>query len=47
MRDRRNVYKISVGNTEGKRPLGTRKSGWEGNIRMDVKQGRKVWNEFI
>jgi hypothetical protein len=34
---KRNVYKILVGNPEGKRPLGRRRRRWEDNIKMDLK----------
>jgi hypothetical protein len=34
----RNVYKISVGKPEGKRPLGRCRSRWEDNIRVDLKE---------
>jgi hypothetical protein len=33
----RNAYKIMVGNSEGKRPLGRLRCRWEDNIRMDFK----------
>jgi hypothetical protein len=32
-----NAYKILVGKSEGKRPLGKPRHGWEDNIKMDVK----------
>jgi hypothetical protein len=32
----RNAYKIFIGNSEGKRPLGRSRRRWEDNIRMDV-----------
>ena len=31
----RSAYRILVGKPEGKRPLGTPRSGWEDNIEMD------------
>jgi hypothetical protein len=34
MGKKRNVYKVLVGNPEGKRPLGRRMRRWEGEIRM-------------
>jgi hypothetical protein len=34
----RNVYKIVVGNAEGKRPLGRTRSRWENNIGMDLRE---------
>jgi hypothetical protein len=33
---KRNVYKVSVGKVEGKRPLGRPTCRWEDNIRMDL-----------
>ena len=33
---RRGVYRILVGNPEGKRPLGRPRRRWEDNIRMDL-----------
>jgi hypothetical protein len=32
----RNVYTISVGRPEGKRPLGRPRHRWEDNIKMDI-----------
>jgi hypothetical protein len=34
----RNAYKILVGNPGGKRPFGTPRYRWEGNIRMDLRE---------
>jgi hypothetical protein len=34
--DRRGVYRVLVGNPEGKRPLGRSRHRWEDNIKMDV-----------
>jgi hypothetical protein len=31
-------YRISVGNPDGKRPLGRPRRRWEDNIRMDLKE---------
>jgi len=36
----RNVYKILVGKSEGKRPLGRPRHRWEDNIRMDLREIR-------
>jgi hypothetical protein len=33
----RNAYKILVGKSEGNRPLGRHRRGWENNIEMDLK----------
>jgi hypothetical protein len=35
-----NVYKILVGKTEGKRPLGRPSHGWEDNIKVDLSEIR-------
>jgi hypothetical protein len=35
---KRNAYRILVGKTEGKRPLGTPRSRWEDNIKMDLRK---------
>jgi hypothetical protein len=37
----RNTYRILKGKPEGKRPLGKPRSGWEGNIKMDL--GERIW----
>jgi len=37
--DRRGVYRILVGNPDGKRPLGRPRLRWEDNIRTDVGYG--------
>jgi hypothetical protein len=36
MGERRCVYKLLVGKTEGKRPLESPRRGWEDNINMDI-----------
>jgi hypothetical protein len=36
MGDRRGVYKVLAGRSEGKRPLGRPSCRWEGNIKMDL-----------
>ena len=38
MKEGRSVFKILTGKPTGKRPLGTPKRRWEGNIIMDVKE---------
>jgi hypothetical protein len=35
MRERKSVYRVLVGNPEGKRPLGRFRLRWEDNIKMD------------
>jgi hypothetical protein len=34
----RGVYRVLVGSTEGKRPLGRPRSRWEDNIKMDLRE---------
>jgi hypothetical protein len=34
----RNAYKFSVGQLEGKRPLGIPRRRWKDNIRMDLRE---------
>ena len=36
MGDGRGVYRVSVGNPEGKKPLGIPRRRWEDNIKMDL-----------
>jgi hypothetical protein len=38
MGEGRSVYRISVGRTEGKRPLGRPRRRWEDNIKMDLRE---------
>ena len=38
MWERRDVYRVLVGKTEGKRPLGRPRRRWEGNIKMDLQE---------
>jgi hypothetical protein len=38
MREERKVYKVLVGKSEGKRPLGIPRRRWEYGIRMDLKE---------
>jgi hypothetical protein len=35
---KRNVYRTSVGNPEGKRPLGRPRRRWVDNIKMDLRE---------
>jgi hypothetical protein len=37
MGEERKVYKVLVGNPEGKRPLGIPRHRWEDEIRMDLR----------
>ena len=34
--ERKGAYRVLVGESEGKRPLGTHSHGWEDNIKMDL-----------
>jgi hypothetical protein len=36
--EKRNAYRILVGNPEGKRPLGRLRRRWVGNIKMDFRE---------
>ena len=38
MGERRGVYRILVGKSEGKRPLGRSRHRWEDNIKMDLQE---------
>jgi hypothetical protein len=38
MGEERKVYKVLVGKTEGKRPLGRPRRRWEDGIRMDLRE---------
>jgi hypothetical protein len=42
MGEKRNVYRLLVGNPDGKRPLGRPRRRWVDNIRMDL--GEVGWN---
>ena len=47
MGERRGVYRVLVGKSEGKRPLGRRRLRWECNIKMDLQEvrfGDMDWN---
>jgi hypothetical protein len=35
---RSGVYRVLVGKSEGKRPLGRPRRRWEGNFKMDLKE---------
>jgi hypothetical protein len=48
-RERRNAYRIFVGNPEGKRPLQRQRHRWVGNIKMDIREigwGGMDWTEL-
>jgi hypothetical protein len=38
MGEERGVYRVFMGKSEGKRPLGRTRSKWEDNIRMDLQE---------
>jgi hypothetical protein len=40
MGEGRGVYRVLVGRSEGKRPLGRPRRRWEDNIKMDL---REIW----
>jgi hypothetical protein len=43
----RNVYRVSVGEPEGKTPLERQRRRWEDGIKMDLREiGWGVWNGF-
>ena len=42
--ERRGVYRVLVGNPEGKRPLGRPRRRWEDNIKMEVGRGCGDWD---
>jgi len=49
MGDRRSLYRVFVGNPEGKRPLGRHRRGWQDNIKMDLQEvgcGVMDWTEL-
>jgi hypothetical protein len=42
MREKRNAYRILVGNPEGKRQLGRRRRRWVDNIKMVIIISQKI-----
>jgi len=38
MGERRDAYRVLVGKSEGKRPLGRQKRRWEDNIKIDLQK---------
>jgi hypothetical protein len=49
MEDKRGVFRVSVGKSEGKRPLGRPRSRWEDNIKTDLQEmecGVMGWMEL-
>ena len=50
MGERRGVYRVLVGKSEGKRPLGRSRRRWEDNIKMDLQEvecGGMHWMELV
>jgi hypothetical protein len=47
MGEKRNAYRILVGEPEGKRPLGRPRHRLVGNIKMDLRYDGVVWTELI
>jgi len=49
MGERRGMYRVLVGKSDGKRPLGRPRHRWEDNIKMDLKEvgfGGMDWTEL-
>jgi hypothetical protein len=47
MGEGRNVYRVSVGKPDGKRPLGRPRRRWEDGIKMELREtGWGVWSGF-
>jgi hypothetical protein len=42
MEEKRNAYRILVGKSEGKRPLGRRTRKWMDNIMIDLRETEEV-----
>ena len=40
MEDRRDAYRVMVGKSDGRRPLGRRRRGWDNNIKMELQEVR-------
>jgi hypothetical protein len=48
MGEKRSLYRVLVGRTGGKRPLGRRRRRWEDNIKMDLQEvGCGAWTGSI
>jgi len=44
--ERRGIYRVLVGKSEGKRPFGRHRRRWEDNIMMDLQdEGCGAWTE--
>jgi hypothetical protein len=49
MEEKRNVYRVLVGNLEGQRPLGRPRGRWEINIKIDLREieyGGMDWTDL-
>jgi hypothetical protein len=44
LREKRNAYRILVGKSEGKRPLGSSRCRWVDNIKMDLRETGIGWD---
>jgi hypothetical protein len=44
--EKRNAYRILVGNPEGKRPLGRPRRRWVDNIKIDLRE-RDQWRALV
>jgi hypothetical protein len=48
MVERRGIYRVLVGKSEGKRPLGRPRHKWEYNIKMDLQEfGCVAWTALM
>jgi hypothetical protein len=47
MGERRNTYRILVGKPEGRGPLGSPRTSWVDNIKMNHRYDVMVWIELI
>jgi hypothetical protein len=47
MGEKRNVYRLLVGNPEGKRPLGRPRPRWIDKIKMDLLERNELWAELV
>jgi hypothetical protein len=47
MGERRNAYRILVGNPDGKRPLGRPRRIWVDNIKMDLREVESDGRDWI
>jgi len=47
MGESKGVYRVSVGKSEGKRPLGRPRRRWENNIKMDLQEVRCEGMDWI